>query len=78
MLLALAVLAFAIAAALAAHHACIHSAQPPADGIPSMCLLQPDDVCAYRCTHETWIALCVVVGVTLTICSLLLDAAVVP
>ena len=44
-----------IAPLLALHHRHIHLTIPPADGIPELCFLQPNDVCATRCTHENWI-----------------------
>ena len=48
---------------LAFHHYYIHREKPPDDGVKSMCLLQPSDVCVFsRWTHETPIILLVAAG----------------
>ena len=60
-----------VAPGLALHHLLIHYEQPPPDGIPELCLLQPKDVCASHCTHETWVVAALVLGVVLIACGAL-------
>ena len=59
---------------LAFHHLFIHWKNPPDDGMRDWCLLQKKDFCADHCTHESWLLLVMVVGITLIISSALMAA----
>ena len=69
MLLAISIICFVIVFILSVHHLLIHANSPPPDGLTGLCLLQPKDFGASRCTHENWIMLFVLAGCILLVCS---------